>query len=295
MYDLQYSMMWIAFLRVFFCSMFNVKILLIRIMPKMELSVCCHPLSRIRQCQNENEQTRFSCTFSVCLRLLMVYCGNVWEITPKYHTTVIQSEHVIVIQFLSFCSVALCRLVHSSVGSVHSRLSCHSFGFRENRLCYSDRVHRLLIMSTIFAYHQWACMRATWTYKEWHSTEARSCNRIQWRKSKKAHGKKTPKRIFPQVFFIDTAIFYLFFPGIWIYYQSMIGYSNLECMQSPIVSFRIARFLSFHFFQQSYENIQMMHEKKSGTNLELPESFCLGFNFILQVYRWSNSNANYIE
>lgn len=179
-------------------------------------------------------------------------------------------------------------------GSVHSRLSCHSFGFRENRLYYSDRVHRLLIMSTIFAYHQWACMRATWTYKEWHSTEARSCNRIQWRKSKKAHGKKTPKRIFSQVFFIDTAIFYLFFPGIWIYYQSMIGYSNLECMQSPIVSFGIARILSFRFFQQSYENIQMMHEKKSGTNLALPESFCLGFNFILQVYRWSNSYANYI-
>lgn len=177
----------------------------------------------------------------------MVYCGNVWEITPKYHTTVIQSGHVIVIQFLSFCSVALCRLVHSFVGSVHSRLSCHSFGFRENRLCYSDRVHRLLIMSTIFAYRQWACMRATWTYKEWHSTEARSCIRIQWRKSKKAHGKKTPTRIFSQVFFIDTAIFYLFFPGIWIYYQSMIGYSNLECMQSPIVSFRITRFFLFAF------------------------------------------------
>lgn len=194
--------MWIAFLRVFFCPAFDVEILHIWITPKKELSVCCHPLSRIRQCQNEYEQTRFSCTFSVCLRLLMVYCGNVWEITPKYHTTVIQSGHVIVIQFLSFCSTALCRLVHSFVGCVHSRLSCHSFGFRENRLCYSDRVHRLLIMSTIFAYHQWACMRATWIYKEWHSTEARSCNRIQWRRNKKSPWKKNTKENFLQSFFL---------------------------------------------------------------------------------------------
>lgn len=52
-------------------------------------------------------------------------------------------------------------------------------------------------------------------------------------------------------------------------------------MQSPIVSFCNARFLSFRLFQQSYENIQLMHENKVWNKLSVAWKFLFRFQFYI--------------
>lgn len=122
------------------------------------------------------EQRRYSSTYSMCVSDEGIVDDDREERSeiknsPKMPwTKTIPSNNVIVLlllaRFIFILMLYVCSTLFNALTIVvvgwYSRQKCHCARFLEPCFWFCCRVHRLLIMSTICAYHQWACITATW-------------------------------------------------------------------------------------------------------------------------------------